>query len=383
MIIDSLLDTDLYKLTMGQAVLHQFPGVTAKFQFKLRNWKKDTLVPFVDQISDEVDALCKLRFKPPELKYTGGLRFMKPDYIDFLEDFSLKRRYINIFNRDNELNIEIEGPWVQTILFETPVLSIVSETFNKQFDNSETKATGIINVAKKIKLLKGTNVKFADFGTRRRFSKVWQEYILKELACKLQPNFIGTSNVMFAKKLGLTPIGTMAHEWIQAMQALTLLKDSQKFALQKWADEYRGDLGIVLSDCLGFKTFLKDFDPYFAKLYDGCRHDSGNPFDWGNQLIDHYKNRFIDPKTKTAVFSDGLNFKAALQLHNYFNTRIKTAFGIGTNLTNDLGVTPLQIVIKMVECDGQHVAKLSDSPGKLMCNDKVYLKHLKQTFNIK
>ncbi|NQV00446.1 MAG: nicotinate phosphoribosyltransferase, partial [Parcubacteria group bacterium] len=174
-----------------------------------------------------------------------------------------------------------------------------------------------------------------------------------------------------------------AHEFLQAAQALVRVQDSQKFAFQQWAEEYRGKLGIALSDVVGMDAFLKDFDLYFCKLYDGARHDSGDPIVWCEKLIRHYENNGIDPKTKTAVFSDGLTFPKALALAKEFEGRIKTSFGIGTNLTNDMGITPLQIVIKMVECNGQPVAKISDSQGKEMCKDKAYLTHLKGVFNIK
>jgi len=205
---------------------------------------------------------------------------------------------------------------------------------------------------------------------------------------RLPYNFVGTSNVWLAMKYDLRPIGTMAHEFIQATQSLTRLVDSQKYAFDIWSREYRGDLGIALSDCLGFDAFLKDFDMYFCKLFDGARHDSGDPIEWGNRLIDHYKSMGIDPSTKTAVFSDGLDFQKAVDIHREFSNgitspRIKCSFGIGTNITNDTGFKAPQIVIKMTECNGQPVAKISDSKGKMMCKDSHYLKHLAKTFNIK
>jgi nicotinate phosphoribosyltransferase len=183
--------------------------------------------------------------------------------------------------------------------------------------------------------------------------------------------------------LGLTPLGTMAHEYLQACQALgPRLRDSQVFAFESWAREYRGDLGIALSDVYGFNAFLRDFDMYFCKLFDGARHDSGDPFIWGERMIAHYRANRVDPLTKTLIFSDGLTVPKTIDLFRQFNGRCLLAFGIGTNLTNDLGYEPLQIVIKMTRCNGQPVAKLSDTPGKGMCDDEKYLAYLAQVFEI-
>jgi nicotinate phosphoribosyltransferase len=199
-----------------------------------------------------------------------------------------------------------------------------------------------------------------------------------------EPKIVGgTSNVYLAKQLGMTPIGTMAHEFMQAFQALDVrLRDSQKAALEAWVHEYRGDLGIALTDVVGMDAFLRDFDLYFAKLFDGLRHDSGDPYIWGDKAIAHYEKLKIDPKTKVLTFSDGLNLEKAWELHQYFRGRIKTSFGIGTNLTNDMGITPINIVLKLVECNGQPVAKLSDSPGKTMINNDTYLAYLRQVFEV-
>jgi nicotinate phosphoribosyltransferase len=237
-----------------------------------------------------------------------------------------------------------------------------------------------------------SHLKIADYGTRRRFSKAWHEEVLQTLATGLGTHstggqFAGTSNVFYAMKLGLLPLGTMAHEYLQAAQALgPRLRDSQVFAFESWAHEYRGDLGIALSDVYGFQAFLRDYDMYFCKLFDGARHDSGDPFAWGEGMIAHYKANRVDPLTKTLVFSDGLTIPRTIELYNQFKGRCLLAFGIGTNLTNDLGDAPdhvpLQIVIKMTECNGQPVAKLSDTPSKNMCEDVNYLAYLRQVFNL-
>jgi nicotinate phosphoribosyltransferase len=212
---------------------------------------------------------------------------------------------------------------------------------------------------------------------------VWHYALIQQIVAQLPSYFLGTSNVLLAKEFNVTPIGTMAHEWLQAGQALTRIRDSQKFMLQKWADVYRGDLGIALSDVVGVDAFIRDFDLYFAKLFDGCRQDSGCPFEWGEKIIQMYKDLRIDPATKVAVFSDSLDISKAKKLYDRFHGRLKIMFGIGTNLTNDVGVEPLNIVIKMVSCNGMPVAKIADGNGtKGMCEDDEYLKYLKSQFLI-
>ncbi len=390
MIITSLLDTDLYKFTMMQAVLHQFPGATVEYRFKCRN-KGVKLAHLAQEIRQEIKHLCTLSFRDDELKWLRGLRFIKSDFVDFLGLFRLNEKYITVNAMDNgELDIVINGPWLHTILFEIPVLAIVNEVVFKSLYPAPDLARGRALLHQKIELLKGphlSELKIADYGTRRRFSKDWQLEVLKTLAQDLgsgaKGQLAGTSNVFFAKQLGLTPLGTMAHEYLQACQALgPRLRDSQVFGFESWAREYRGDLGIALSDVYGIEPFLRDFDLYFCKLFDGARHDSGDPFAWGERMIAHYKKNRVDPKTKILIFSDGLTVPKTIELYHQFKGRCQLAFGIGTNLTNDLGYEALQIVIKMVHCNGQPVAKLSDTPSKNMCNDEKYLAYLRQVFEI-
>ncbi|KNH05373.1 Nicotinate phosphoribosyltransferase [Candidatus Burkholderia brachyanthoides] len=389
MIINSLLDTDLYKFTMMQVVLHHFPAAHVEYRFRCRTANVD-LVPYIDEIRDEVGQLCNLRFKEEDLEYLRQMRFIKSDFIDFLALFHLNEKSIRISpspRGNGEIDIMIEGPWLHTILFEIPVLAIVNEVY---FCNTQRKPefeTGRERLRDKIKLLvtppEYSDCKIADYGTRRRFSKQWQEEVLMTLKERLGAQFAGTSNVLFAMQHGLRPLGTMAHEYLQACQALgPRLRDSQIFGFEMWAKEYRGDLGIALSDVYGMKAFLRDFDMYFCKLFDGARHDSGDPFDWGERLLRHYEENRCDPRTKILVFSDALDIPKVLKLYERFRGRCQLAFGVGTNLTNDLGYQPLQIVIKMVCCNGQPVAKLSDAPGKNMCDDKAYLAYLRQVFGI-
>ncbi|MEN9688825.1 MAG: hypothetical protein RI998_822 [Pseudomonadota bacterium] len=390
MIITSLLDTDLYKFTMMQAVLHQFPGAQVAYKFKCRN-PGVQLAPYIDEIRAEIRALCQLQFSEQELSVVRAMRFIKSDFVDFLGLFKLNEKYITVSALPNgEIDIQIKGPWLHTILFEIPVLSIVNEVYFRNTQPQPDFVEGRRRLAEKIDQLNAADLpdlKIADYGTRRRFSKDWQQEVLQILVKGLGTipagRLTGTSNVLFAHSMALTPLGTMAHEYLQACQALgPRLRDSQVFGFETWAREYRGDLGIALSDVYGVEPFLRDFDMYFCKLFDGARHDSGDPFTWGERMIEHYKNNRVDPLTKTLIFSDGLTVPRTIELYKRFQGRCQLAFGIGTNLTNDLGYEPLQIVIKMVECNGQPVAKLSDTPSKNMCEDTNYLAYLRQVFDI-
>ena len=397
MIITSLLDTDLYKFTMMQVVLHQFPGAEVEYRFKCRNSAE--LAPYVNEIRQEIRGLCGLRFQDAELAYLKAMRFIKADFIDFLGIFRLNEKYVSVSALPSgEIEVSIKGPWLHTILFEIPVLAIINEVYFRNTQKLPDLAEGRHRLNTKIGELQAEGMgalKIADYGTRRRFGKAWHEEVLRTLASRLGTvtgaeknvggpgQFAGTSNVLFAMKLGLTPLGTMAHEYLQACQALgPRLRDSQVFGFESWAKEYRGDLGIALSDVYGMSAFLRDFDMYFCKLFDGARHDSGDPFHWGERMIAHYLKNRVDPKTKTLIFSDGLTVPRTIELYQQFKGRCQLAFGIGTNLTNDLGYEPLQIVIKMIRCNGQPVAKLSDTPSKNMCDDEKYLAYLRQVFEI-
>ena len=394
MIISSLLDTDLYKFTMMQVVLHHFPGAQVEYRFKCRNPGID-LVPYIEEIEAEIAKLCTLRFQEHELEYLRQMRFIKSDFVDFLGLFQMNQKYISVKPADpsdgrsspGEIDIRIRGPWLYTILFEIPVLAIVNELYFRNtvpvpdYDEGRRRLDAKIRSINEDPQLSG--IRIADYGSRRRFSRSWHEEVLQTCKARLGLRFAGTSNVLFAMRQGLVPLGTMAHEYLQACQALgPRLRDSQTFAFEMWAKEYRGDLGIALADVFGFDAFLRDFDMYFCKLFDGARHDSGDPFAWGERLIAHYVANRVNPATKTLVFSDSLNFDLAKKLYLRFKDRTIIAFGVGTNLTNDLGYTPLQIVIKMVRCNGQPVAKVSDAPGKTISKDAGYLRYLRQVFGL-
>jgi len=388
MIIRSLLDTDLYKFTMMQVVLHHFPGAQVEYRFTCRT-PGIGLAPYLDEIAGEIADLCRLRFQDEELAYLRGLRFMKSDFVDFLGLFQFNQKYIRLApgSTAGEIEIIIRGPWLHTILYEIPVLAIVSEVYFRRTQPGADLAEGRRRLAQKIALVRKVEpeleFRISDFGTRRRFSLAWHEEVIRTLKDEVPQYFAGTSNVLMAMRHKVTPLGTLAHEYMQACQALgPRLRDAQVFALDKWAQEYRGDLGIALSDTYGTDAFLRDFDMYFCKLFDGARHDSGDPFEWGEKLIAHYQKNRVDPRNKTLIFSDQLSFPLAIEIARRFHGRARTAFGIGTNLTNDVGFEPINIVIKMTECNGQPVAKVSDAPGKTVSTDPGYLAYLRQVYGL-
>ena len=382
MIIESALDNDQYKFSMMQAILHQYPATTAEYLFKCRTPGID-FRPYVGDIIKNVNKMCNhVRFSDEDVEYIGDLGFYKPDFLRFLKLFKFNYDYVDITaDNDGTLHIHISGPWLHTILFEVPILSIVSEVYST--DMSIDYGLADQRTVEKAEMLTAAEIAFlfAEFGGRRRHSVMAQDNAIALLRQHCPKNLVGTSNVMMAKKHGIKAIGTMAHEWLQAHQALYRVADSQFMALENWAKEYRGDLGIALSDVIGLKYFLHDFDKYFSKLFDGTRQDSGNPYEYGHAMVKHYENMGIDPKTKTIVFSDGLDFMKAIELAKTFNSAINVSFGIGTHITNDFDFKALQLVLKMTRCNSQAVAKLSDDPGKGMCTDQRYVDYIRTTFD--
>jgi len=380
----SFLDTDYYKFTQGQFVFNQFPNMKTKHVFFNRS-KNIDLRPYKQEIEEAILQFCDTTITPDELSFLKSQKIFKTNYLEFLKLLKLNPIFLKIWN-DDTLHIEIEGPFFITIYFEK-ILSIISEVYSKKTLLYPDFKDAYKTLDKKIKILndKPYGVRFADFGTRRRYSYAWHRKVIEYFHTKLNNHqMIGTSNVLFAKDYNIRPIGTQAHEiYMMGQQSSVKLADSQKHILQKWVDEYRGDLGIALTDTINLNAFLKDFDNYFAKLYDGVRHDSGDPFLFGRKIIEHYQKLGIDPRTKTIVFSDGLNFDLVMKLFEEFSDQIKVSFGIGTNLTHDFSdIGPLSIVIKMQQCNGQPVAKISDSPGKIMCQDEQYLNYLKRVFEV-
>ena len=390
-VIQSLLDTDLYKFTMWQTMLHRHPRTQAEYTFVCRNQPAYPLADLVDEVNAELDHLCTLRFQPGELAYLNGLRFIRSDFVDFLRIFQFQREFITARANGERLEIVASGPQVHVMAFEIHVLAIVNELYFRRFDQTAAYAEGRRRLAAKVERLNAFAkeprrrhpFEFFDFGVRRRFCRDWQREVVETFKREVPQYFKGVSNVMFARELGLVPIGTMAHEYLQTYQTLGVrLRDFQRAAFEDWVQEYRGDLGVALTDVVGMDAFLADFDLYFAKLFDGLRHDSGDPVAWGEKALAHYAKLRIDPHTKRLVFSDGLDFDRAIELHHHFSDRTQCGFGIGTNLTNDMGLRTLHIVMKLTHANRQPVAKLSDSPGKLLCDDETFLAYLRQVFKV-
>jgi len=390
-VIRSLLETDLYKFTMWQAMLHRHPQTEAEYLFVCRNARDYPLTHLIGEINEQLDDLCSLRFQPDELSYLRSLRFIKSDFVDFLRIFQFQRDFIEVRDNAGTLEIVARGPQVHVMAFEIPVLAIVNELYFRRVEQAPALAEGRRRLADKVRMLRDFGhepprrnpFEFFDFGVRRRFSGDWHREVVATLARDVPEFFKGTSNVLLARDLGLVPIGTMAHEFLQTYQALGVrLRDFQKAALEAWVQEYRGDLGVALTDVVGMDAFLADFDLYFAKLFDGLRHDSGDPVAWGEKALAHYAKLRIDTHTKRLVFSDGLSLPRAFELYRHFADRTQLGFGIGTNLTNDMGLHTLHIVMKLTQCNGQPVAKLSDSPGKILCDDQTFLAYLRQVFNV-
>lgn len=390
-IITSLLDTDFYKFTMWQALLHHYPANSARYAFVCRNNPTVALAPLLDEVNAELDDLCKLRFQKDELQFLAKLPYIKKDFVEFLRIFQFNRDFIYAKAAGENLTIIADGPQVHVMAFEIFVLAIVNELHFRRVPQEPALREGRVRLDAKMVLLRDGlaqsrrrhGFEFFDFGVRRRFSGAWHREVVTTLAKEFPENFRGTSSVHLAKELGLRPIGTMAHEYLQTFQALDVqLRLSQRAALETWVREYRGDLGIALTDVIGMDAFLNDFDLYLAKLFDGLRHDSGDPVVWGEKALSHYERLRLDPHTKRLVFSDGLTVGEALRLYRHFGDRVQVGFGIGTHLSNDTGHKPLNVVMKLVSCNDQPVAKLSDSPGKTLCDDQTFLAYLRSVFRV-
>ena len=380
--IISLLDTDLYKFNMNQVMFHKHTNLNGTYLFKCRNKGVVFTQEMVDEINAQIDHLCTLKFTDEELNYLGSLRFIKSDYVEFLRLWHPIRKYVECHLRaDNgELYIEVSGPLFSVMQFEIYLLEIVNEVyFRMKYDYLHLVESAREKLIHKINSFRREDYSFnfAEFGCRRRLSREWQDYVVAELL--ETGHCVGTSNVYLAMKYGCKPIGTYAHEYVQMYQGIpgVTLAYTNKMAMEEWFDEYQGDNGTALTDTLGTDLFLKDFNRLQAMCYTGVRHDSGDPYVWGDKIIEHYRKLGIDPKTKTLLFSDSLSFDKAQHIYNYFKDDINVSFGIGTYLSNDTCVDPLNIVIKLQYVNGHPVAKLSDVPGKTMCQDDTYIEYLR------
>ena len=390
-IITSLLENDMYKFSMGQAIYHQFSDYKTTWTFKCRNTDVKFTAEMVEEIKEQIKAYCGLRFTEDELTYLENIKWIKGSYVDFLrlwqprfEDFEITA------DAECGLSIETRGTWLNTSMYEIPTLAIVNEVYFRMNYDYDTLITSFKERLEE----KFTNLKsgkwyvgvFSEFGLRRRLSAEAQELVVEKFShlndtAHCASRFVGTSNVYLAKKFGLTPVGTMAHEWIMCVGQGNHKHNpaySNWYALDAWVKEYGVLNGTALTDAITTDCFLKDFQLTYATLFSGVRHDSGDPIEWGEKMIEHYENFGIDAKTKTLLFSDSLNFEKADKLFRHFNGRAKVAFGIGTYLSNDTIATPLNIVMKTTLCNGQDVAKISDTPGKGMCKNPAYVDYLQR-----
>lgn len=390
-IITSLLENDMYKFSMGQAIYHQFSDYKTTWTFKCRNTDVKFTAEMVKEIKEQIKAYCDLRFTEDELTYLENIKWIKGSYVDFLrlwqprfEDFEITT------DAECGLSIETRGTWLNTSMYEIPTLAIVNEVyFRMNYDYNSLITSFKERLEEKFNNLKSGKWYagvFSEFGLRRRLSAEAQELVVEKFSHlndtkHCASRFVGTSNVYLAKKFGLTPVGTMAHEWIMCVGQGNHKHNpaySNWYALDAWVKEYGVLNGTALTDAITTDCFLRDFQLTYATLFSGVRHDSGDPIEWGEKMIKHYESLGIDTKTKTLLFSDSLDFERADKLFRHFNGRAKVAFGIGTYLSNDTIATPLNIVMKTTLCNGQDVAKISDTPGKGMCKNPEYVNYLQR-----
>ena len=379
----SLLDNDFYKFTMQHAVINLFPKAKARYQFINRG---DHTFPagFGEALRQSVDSMAGLRLTGEEKKYLlFTCPYLDPTYLDFLQGYCYNPEEVTIEQHGEQLSIHIEGYWYRSILWEVPLLSLVSELYylmNKLTRNKDEEVTKVTK--EKIKKYAELGVTVAEFGTRRRHSYKVHQLVMQALKEYGGNSFVGSSNVHLAMVNGVKPIGTHAHEWFMFHAAKYGFKMANSLGLEHWVDVYRGDLGIALSNTYTTKAFYRQFDKKFAKLFDGVRHDSGDAIEFAEQTIKHYQKFGIDPLSKTIIFSDALNYDKVSRIADFCRGKIGMSFGIGTNLTNDVGLKPMNIVIKMTAAfpEGDEwipVVKLSDEKGKYTGDEKMI--HLAKT----
>lgn len=380
-IIDSLLSTDLYKFNMHQVIFHTHTNLTGEYHFKCRTQNIIFTAEMFNEINEQIDHLCSLQFTRDELSYLRSIRFIKDDYVEFLRLWHPIRDYVYTELADGQLIVKVKGPLFSAMQFEIYLLEIINEVyFRMKYNYTELVSAAKTKLNRKIKAFNDGiyTFKFAEFGCRRRLSREWEDEVVRRFAEETN-NMVGTSNVYLAKKYNLTPIGTFAHEFVQMYQGISKipLAYTNYYAMKDWYNEYKGDNGTALTDTVTTDLFLLDFDRSMCNNFTGVRHDSGNPYEWGEKIIKHYEKYGIDPKTKTLLFSDSLNFDKAQALYDAFKNRTKVSFGIGTFVANDTFVDPLNIVIKLQYVNGNPVAKLSDAQGKTMCADNEYENYLR------
>lgn len=368
--ITSILDNDLYKFTMQNAIITLFPRAKVKYEF-INRGKTNFPEGFADELQKAVNKMSELKLTTVEKQYIQKTcYYLPPTYFDFLTGYNYDPNELKIVQSGGEVDIKIQGYWYRTVLWEVPLMALISELYFKMTNSLpfENKKIEEITKNKAVKFNE-LEITYADFGTRRRFSNLNHELVVKTLKDNSPNAFVGSSNVYFAFKYNLIPIGTHAHEWFMFHAAKYGFKMANKLALENWVKIYRGDLGIALSDTFTTEAFFRAFDTKLAKLFDGVRHDSGDPIEFAEKTIAHYKSLRIDPMSKSIVFSDALNPEKVEEITKFCKGKIKFSFGIGTNFTNDVGVKPLNIVIKITEAEpegweSQPTIKLSDTKGK-------------------
>lgn len=367
--LKSIIDNDFYKITMQNAVVKLFPTARVKYEF-INRGKHFFPEGFADELRKAVDSMAELKLTKEEKLYLQETcPYLALPYLDFLEGYHYDPSEVKIVQEGNDIRVSVEGLWYRTILWEVPLLALISELhyrMNKM--ERDSNETVVQNTVEKSKKLNELGVTFAEFGTRRRHSyKVHQ--LVMEALMEEKGQFIGTSNVHFAMKYGVKPIGTHAHEWFMFHAAEYGFKMANQLALEHWVDVYRGDLGVALSDTYTTEVFFRQFDKKFAKLFDGVRHDSGDPIEFAKKTIEHYESFGINPNFKYIIFSDGLNLEKVEEITKATRGTIGISFGIGTNLTNDVGLKPMNIVMKLIGVQAPNgdwipTVKLSDERGK-------------------
>ena len=383
-IIISLLDTDLYKFNMNQVIFHKHTDLSGEYYFRCRNEGIVFTPEMFEEINAQIDYLCSLTFSREELDYLRSIRYIKDDYVEFLRLWHPIRDYVETsLSDEGKLRIVVRGPLFSAMQFEIYLLEIVNEVyFRMQYDYGELLKSAEKRLDEKIRDFREGKYtfSFAEFGCRRRLSREWLDTVVRRLA-EETGRCAGTSNVYLAMKYHLTPVGTYAHEFVQMYQGIDSipLAYTNHYAMEDWYDEYRGDNGTALTDTITTDLFLLDFNRAMVNNFSGVRHDSGDPYEWGEKMIAHYQKYGADPKKKLLLFSDSLDFDRAQKLYEHFRDRIKVSFGIGTFCSNDTFAEPLNIVIKLQTVNGRAVAKLSDTPGKAMCRDAEYLRYLKES----
>ncbi|SEL07969.1 nicotinate phosphoribosyltransferase [Parapedobacter koreensis] len=368
--INSLLDNDFYKFTMQNAVVKLFPKAKARYEFINRGGHKFP-AGFAEELRKAIDELARLQLTPQEKQYFAATcPYIDPTYFDFLQGYRYDPEEVYIRQHGEEIEVVVEGYWYRTILWEVPIMSLICELYYGMTNGQRQSDEEVTATAhKKIALYRQLGVTIAEFGTRRRHSYGVHRLVVQALKQYGEGTFIGTSNVYMAMLYQTKPIGTHAHEWFMFHAAKYGFKMANLLGLEHWSDVYRGDLGIALSDTYTSAVFFSQFDKKLSKLFDGVRHDSGDPLAFADNTIRHYQSKGIEPLSKTIIFSDGLNYEKVARIVEHCHGRIGMSFGVGTNFTNDVGLVPMNIVIKMIdafpeEAQWTPAIKLSDEPGK-------------------